>query len=237
MANTNEHISSSIACTGNSTCDGMCEIACWSSWIHVPRSLLLRELGFMPTKEDRRLSELSALQEYHHAMERGLAVQTKKPNGSNWRSILTNTLFACVVVIGQVTQNVCLPLWLDSTKNTTDCTNGQSARVDSYFVLTFASFSFVVIFGCALLVLRTFGYVERRSVSFGSAYHVQLAKVGALCGTAASCVVFSSSGQRTAPYLQAILGSFSIPVTVLLRYLSTKTLAVITKFYLRRVAY
>ena len=124
---------------------------------------------------------------------------------------LANLLFAFLTVIGQVGQNVSLPLWTDSTN---EKTTGQS--VDSYFVLSFASLSFVIIFGLGTLFLRIFspediGETEKR---FPRSLLFLVGLCDALNG---ALVVFASKGSRTPPYLQAILGNFTIPLTLLFR--------------------
>jgi drug/metabolite transporter (DMT)-like permease len=88
--------------------------------------------------------------------------------------------------------------------------------VDGFFVYSFACISFVVIFGIALLFIRLFqphrlGETERRFP------HSQLFLVGLFSALGGLLTVFSSGGSRTAPYLQAILGNFMIPVTIVFR--------------------
>ena len=124
---------------------------------------------------------------------------------------LANLFFAFLVVAGQVGQNVSLPLWVDSTNG-----NSSGPTVDSYFVLSFASLSFVVIFGLGTLLIRVFspqdlGETERRFP------HRLLFLVGFFDALNGLLVVFASKGARTPPYLQAILGNFLIPLTVLFR--------------------
>ena len=97
--------------------------------------------------------------------------------------------------MGQVAQNVSLPLWVDSTNE-----NTSGPTVDSYFVLSFASLSFVVIFGLGTLLTRIFspkdiGETEKRFP------HLLLFLVG-LCDTLnGALVVFASKGSRTPLYL------------------------------------
>ena len=124
---------------------------------------------------------------------------------------LANLFFAFLAVTGQVGQNVSLPLWVDSTNG-----NSSGPTVDSYFVLSFASLSFVVIFGLGTLLIRVFspqdlGETERRFP------HRLLFLVGLFDALNGLLVVFASKGSRTPPYLQAILGNFLIPLTVLFR--------------------
>ena len=122
-----------------------------------------------------------------------------------------NFLFAFLAVTGQVGQNVSLPLWVDSTN-----ANTSGPTVDSYFVLSFASLSFVIIFGLGTLLIRIMspqelGETEKRFP------HRLLFLVGFCDALNGLLVVFASKGSRTPPYLQAILGNFIIPLTVLFR--------------------
>ena len=119
--------------------------------------------------------------------------------------------FAFLVVTGQVGSNVSLPLWVDSTNG-----NTSGPTVDSYFVLSFASLSFVIIFGLGTLLIRIFsphtlGETERHFP------HRLLFLIGLCDALNRVLVVFASKGSRTPPYLQAILGNFLIPLTVLFR--------------------
>ena len=124
---------------------------------------------------------------------------------------LANLFFAFVAITGQIGQAVSLPLWIDSTNG-----NKSGRSVDSYFVLSFASLSFVIIFGLGTLFIRIFspkdiGETEKRFP------HRLLFLVGLCDALNGALVVFTSSGSRTPPYLQAILGNFMIPLTILFR--------------------
>lgn len=135
--------------------------------------------------------------------------------------LFANIFFAFVAVAGQVGQNVSLPLWIDSTnKNSSHfklhSNETTQPSVDSYFVLTFASSSFVVIFGFLLVLIKVFyphkiGETER---NFPQWLMFLIGMCDALNGV---LVVFAGSGKRTAPYLQAILGNFIIPLTLVVR--------------------
>ena len=156
---------------------------------------------------------------------------------------VANLFFALVTVVGQVGVGITLPLWIDCTNlppsgghvNHTDAVtagystnqsnhtntstgncDGYQSRVDGFFVLSFASFSFVVIFGTALIFIRIFqphrlGETERRFP------HSQLFLVGFFDALNGVLTAYSISGRRTAPYLQAILGNFMIPLTMAIR--------------------
>ena len=151
---------------------------------------------------------------------------------------VANIFFAFLAVVGQVGQKVFLPLWVDSkissvsddaANNTavflTNSNRSNSSgvggseyqpRVDAYFCLTFIGISLVVIFGVTLLLIRVFqpnwlGETERRFP------HSQLFLVGFFFTLNGVLVIFACSGSRTAPYLQAILGNFMIPLTMIFR--------------------
>jgi hypothetical protein len=122
-----------------------------------------------------------------------------------------NLFFSFLAVAGQVGQSVSLPLRIDSTNE-----NLSGRSVDSYFVLSFASLSFVVIFGLGTLYLRIFspkdlGETKKRCP------HLLLFLVGLCDALNGAMIVFASKGSRTPPYLQAILGNFGIPLTILFR--------------------
>ena len=124
-----------------------------------------------------------------------------------------NLFFSFFAVLGTVGQSVSLPLWIDST-NENENLSGKS--VDSYFVLSFASLMFVIIFGLGTLFIRIFspqdiGETEKRFP------HLLMFLVGFCNSLNGAMIVFASKGSRTPPYLQAILGNFRIPLTILFR--------------------
>ena len=146
---------------------------------------------------------------------------------------VANIFFAFLAIAGQVGQNVSLPLWIDSTmsppsgekanhtnlaNHTNSSGNGDEyqPRVDGFFVYSFACISFVVIFGTTLLFIRLF-QPHRLGETERSFPHSQLFLVGLFDALNGVLVVFAGSGSRTAPYLQAILGNFMIPLTMAFR--------------------
>ena len=128
-------------------------------------------------------------------------------------------LFALMSVTGQIAQYVSLPLWIDSTSQSTVSSTNQSIKwkptVDSYFVASFAALSFVIVFGFALLCCNII--CPNNFTEIDWSYRRLLLLLGSIQGVSALFIVFSSSGKRTPPYLQAILGNFSIPITLLFR--------------------
>ena len=129
-------------------------------------------------------------------------------------------LFSVVTMTGQLMQYLSLPLWIDSTSHSKGTSTNQTVKrkpsLDSYFVVSFASFSFVIVFGSVILLCDCI--FPKYLVTTDWRYRRLLLLVGLIMGTAAMFIVFSSSGKRTPPYLQAILGNFSIPFTILLRW-------------------
>lgn len=149
---------------------------------------------------------------------------------------LANIFFAFLTVVGELGQNVTLPLWIDSSPTTaseenvdyfqmmynnsfepTNSSNVYKPRMDCFFVYFFSCTSFVVLFGIALTVICIFqphqlGATERRFP------HTQLFLVGFFDSLNGTLIVFASSGKRTAPYLQAILVNVMIPLVMIFRW-------------------
>ena len=144
--------------------------------------------------------------------------QTLVECGYSLRNFAT-IVFAIMSVTGQLAQYISLPLWVDSTSQSTiastDQTNKWKPTMDSYFVASFASLSFLIVFGfvvlCCKIICPTYLPVMDWS------YRCLLVVVGSIQGLSALLVVFSCSGEKTPPYLQAILGNFNIPITLLFR--------------------
>lgn len=82
-------------------------------------------------------------------------------NGSRWevRLFWANAFFAFVVVAGQTGEFVSFPLWINSTAKGG---NSSAPTSGSYFVLLFASLSFVVIFGLGTVHSHIFAPRSRR---------------------------------------------------------------------------
>lgn len=130
------------------------------------------------------------------------------------RLLWANLFFVFVVVAGQTGQDFLLPLWINSTAeagSTHAYTSGQS-----YFVLSFASLSSVVILGFGILFVvifspRDLGAVERSYPHV----HFLLFLVG-LCNAFKGVLetVLASKAQRAPVHLQSILGNFTILITI-----------------------
>ncbi|EDV24073.1 Crt-like protein 1 [Trichoplax sp. H2] len=144
--------------------------------------------------------------------------------------LLANIFFAALSVIGQSGQLISLPLWVDATEqvaknnasydidNITENGNHTHLSMDSYFVVSFASFCYVIFFGAITLAIKFIkpGEIGEAERNFP---RKNLIVVGGFDAANGLLVVFASSGTRTPPYLQAILQNVSIPLIVIVRYL------------------
>ena len=169
---------------------------------------------------------------------------------SKYVPVLLSIFFAALTVVGQVGQNVSLPLWTGYTDylRSMDCAKGTATPngtesgtwsrivpdpfgpvMDPYFVVSAASFSFVVIFGLVTLAIalvqtllnyinfqdKTYNFITvENDVKFPQ---WQLMLIGIFDALNGILVVFASPPIRTAPFLQAILGNFMIPLTIFFR--------------------
>ena len=130
---------------------------------------------------------------------------------------LLNIFFAFLAVVGQVGENVSLPLWANAASSncSTHRGNNTEGNMDSYFILSFGSFVFVIIFGVLTLIATVVRFESiKQSVSFPQ---WQLMLIGVCDAFNGVLVVFAASPSRTAPFLQAILGNIVIPLTILFR--------------------
>ena len=124
----------------------------------------------------------------------------------------TNTLFVVVMVGSSFGQTVLLPLWIDSLKDEIS----SAAFVDRYFMFSFSSLSFVVIFGLAILFVRIFspkdlGETERNFP------HWLIFLVGLCTALNGVLAIFGSNREQTPRSLAAILGTCKIPLIILYR--------------------
>eukprot|EP00164_Ancoracysta_twista_P000294 GFYU01000411.1.p1 GENE.GFYU01000411.1~~GFYU01000411.1.p1 ORF type:complete len:401 (+),score=135.56 GFYU01000411.1:84-1286(+) len=115
-----------------------------------------------------------------------------------------NFIFAAGMVIGQVGQNSALPIF----------TGGD---LSPFFILMFASMAYVAIFGLWLLYLAVF--TDQIGSTEWNFSHRKMFWVGFCDCLNGLMVVYASPPSRTAPYLQAILQTFMIPMVVGFRYL------------------
>lgn len=154
--------------------------------------------------------------------------------------VFLNLFFAFLAVVGQVGVNVSLPLWTGSAQvdcgrtdhgtNGSNATSGSGEGMDPYFVLSFSSLAFFVISGAItaiLLLLKLTLHLLKADVSLPHVLNIsredlkfpqwQFALIGAFSALNGVLVVAASLPTRTAPFLQAILGNFLIPLTITFR--------------------
>ena len=144
--------------------------------------------------------------------------QTLVECGYSLRNFAT-IVFAIMSVTGQLIQYISLPLCVDSTSQSTitstDQTNKWKPTMDNYFVASFATVSYLIVFGFVVLYCKI--NCPNYLPVIDWSYRCLLLVVGSIQGLGSLLIVFSSSGERTPPYLQAILGNFRIPITLLFR--------------------
>ena len=127
--------------------------------------------------------------------------------------------FAFLAVVGQVGENVSLPLWADAASSNCSYyknnTEESTVQMENFFILSFASMAFVIVFGIYTLVVAVLDFkMIKENLKFPQWQLVLIGVCDALNGI---LVVFSASPRRTAPFLQAILGNVVIPLTIVLR--------------------
>jgi len=120
-----------------------------------------------------------------------------------------SVLLAIGLVLGQTGQNVTLPIFADGI---------GGAGGTPYFVVWFASLSFVVILGTVLIVLLIAGVLDKSQAAMWS-LRAQSGPfwIGLCDALNGMMVVFASPSSRTPPYLQGVLGLATIPLTVVVR--------------------
>lgn len=160
--------------------------------------------------------------------------------------VVANIFFAVLAVIGRVGMNVSLPLWTGATSKIAypNCTSNSSLAaflssngginasspptMDPFFVLSFSALFFVILFGCITLALAAVQLTVNKLVEKPKLQFItveddllfpqwQLLLIGIFSALNGLFVVFASLPSRTAPFLQAILGNFSVPLTILFR--------------------
>lgn len=151
-------------------------------------------------------------------MEKALSIFRSHPKAT-FTSL--SIFFVFLAVVGQVGQNVSLPLWANAASS--NCSpyrhdNNITAQMESFFIVSFSSLVFVVVFGICTLITAIFSFKTiKENLSFPQ---WQLVLIGVCDAFNGLLVVFSASSIRTAPFLQAILGNIVIPLTIILRHVA-----------------
>ena len=156
--------------------------------------------------------------------------------------LVLNIFFAAISIIGQVGQNSALPLWTGATNCPTNSSqltlyiqgssntgnSTSTSSMDPFFVVSFASLCFVVFFGGVTAVLvvvqlignqvagrKVFVFITMKDDILFPQW--QLFLIGLFDALNGIFGVFASLPLRTAPFLQAILINFTIPLTIFFR--------------------
>lgn len=109
-----------------------------------------------------------------------------------------------------------VPIWFASAPE----------QLDPYFILTFAGLSFCVIFAimtCYDLAMHNTSIEEIKFFSTDS-FFIRCFLIGFCNALNGLFLVFAAPGDRTPPFLQAILGTFNIAWTILFRALILRKL-------------
>lgn len=131
--------------------------------------------------------------------------QTKSSLG-----VRASILLAVGVILGQTGQGVTLPIFADSI---------GAAGSTPYFVVWFASLAFVVILGAVNAVMQMISPRDREAKPGMLTLDFQKGPIviGLCDALNGMMVVFASPSSRTPPYLQALLGNFTVPLTIIVR--------------------
>ena len=100
---------------------------------------------------------------------------------------------------------VSMPLYVDDLSS-------RSPDSDPYFVATLVSALFAILFGGILAGAMMF--TDKLNASNTDFSHLQMALVGVCSGCSGTLSMFATPTTRTSGFLQAIIGSFAIPLTV-----------------------
>ena len=130
-------------------------------------------------------------------------------------------LLALGVVLTISGSTILTPLWLDAINNeTNNTTNSTVNPVKDYHQND--AYANIFITNLVFLVLTAMYYIYLKCTHQFSAADYEYPQshffyMGLADSVSSCCFVFASSGDRTAPYLQAIAGNFAIPVTFFVR--------------------
>ena len=143
------------------------------------------------------------------------------------RSSVLTVFFTTLMILCRIGAFIASPLWLDSFSSSNhsqhdnlSVTSNHSAcvyhRTNPFFIVFVQTFIPFIFFSFCLVILllcrpSLITPMERK-------YPKRLFFIpGILQASSAIMINYALSGQRTAPYLQAVLNNFSIPIQFILR--------------------
>ena len=141
-------------------------------------------------------------------------------------SVLT-IFFTGLMILCRIVALISAPLWLDSlsagntsdhqnTSNSGNHSDTTSHKTNPFFIVFIQTFVAFIFFSICLLVI----FIGKSSLitPVERNYSKRLFFIpGLLQALSIVMLYYSLSGQRTAPYLQALLANFAIPVQFILR--------------------
>ena len=124
-----------------------------------------------------------------------------------------NIISASLTVLGQVGQNVGLPIWIASVPN--------GGSLDSYFILLYTCVWFFIVFVFGSLYQWIFGYFTCNElcqfINIRSCLETCL--VGSVTALNGLFLVFAADPNRTPAFLQSALTNIMIPLVIIIRFI------------------
>lgn len=141
------------------------------------------------------------------------------------KKLLISVIFGIAAVTARVAFYVLTPPFLDFFKTNTSFTNisnSSNPRMESKSIsvlfLMIGQWAMCLVF--AILCVSIQYCIDRQSIIDSNKNYskVRFLLIGSAQGISTVLVIYAASGSRTAPYLQAILGNFTIPIQFTIRF-------------------
>lgn len=139
---------------------------------------------------------------------------------------LKNGIFAIGVVVTLSVSTILTPLWIDSINikngtltNRSNVTYDQFKHVNSYSVIFIVNSIYLVLSAIVLGIFILLN-LNNDSIKEIKSFKVDFLFIGFADAISTVCLVYASSGSRTAPYLQSLTSNLLIPVTFIVRFVS-----------------
>ncbi|CAD5120267.1 DgyrCDS8836 [Dimorphilus gyrociliatus] len=142
------------------------------------------------------------------------------------KKLLISLIFGILAVIARVAFFVLTPPFLDFFKTNSSISNstnsshpGTDTRSISVLFLMIGQWAMCLVFA-AICVAIQYCFDRQTVVDSHKNYSkIRFLFIGSAQGISTVLVIYAASGSRTAPYLQAILGNFTIPIQFTIRFL------------------
>eukprot|EP01084_Bolivina_argentea_P082404 149193_1 len=121
-------------------------------------------------------------------------------------------IFALMCIIGQVSQNVALPIWFSSVPQ----------QIDPFWIVMLSTIIFQLFFGTMVIIFdicinKNISTTKQLQHVFSYKYIIRFIVMGTTNGIAGLIITFAA--RKCAPFLQAILGTFNIFWVIMFRYI------------------